>query len=46
MSGLRIGIGVDAHAFAEGVPLVLGGVSIDHSRASPGIRTETSSRTR
>jgi 2-C-methyl-D-erythritol 2,4-cyclodiphosphate synthase len=26
---LRIGIGVDAHAFADGVPLVLGGVAFD-----------------
>ena len=30
MSGLRIGLGVDAHAFAAGVPLVLAGVRIDH----------------
>jgi 2-C-methyl-D-erythritol 2,4-cyclodiphosphate synthase len=30
MSDLRIGLGVDAHAFAAGVPLVLGGVTIDH----------------
>lgn len=27
---LRIGLGVDAHAFAEGVALVLGGVTIEH----------------
>ena len=26
MTGLRVGIGVDAHGLAEGVPLVLGGV--------------------
>ena len=26
MSALRVGIGVDAHAFAEGAPLVVGGV--------------------
>lgn len=26
----RVGIGVDAHALEEGVPLVLGGVRIDH----------------
>ena len=26
MSGLRVGIGVDAHALVDGVPLVLGGV--------------------
>lgn len=30
MSAHRIGLGVDAHAFGEGVPLVLGGVKIDH----------------
>ena len=34
MSDLRVGIGVDAHAFAEGVPLVLGGV---HFRSSRGL---------
>jgi 2-C-methyl-D-erythritol 2,4-cyclodiphosphate synthase len=27
---LRVGLGVDAHAFADGLPLVLGGVSFDH----------------
>jgi 2-C-methyl-D-erythritol 2,4-cyclodiphosphate synthase len=32
----RIGLGVDAHAFAEGVPLVLGGVEIDHPRGLAG----------
>ena len=36
MSDLRIGLGVDAHAFAEGVPLVLGGVPIDHPRGLAG----------
>ena len=36
MSDLRIGIGVDAHAFAAGVPLVLGGVSIEHARGLAG----------
>jgi 2-C-methyl-D-erythritol 2,4-cyclodiphosphate synthase len=30
MSDYRVGIGIDAHAFGEGVPLVLGGVVIDH----------------
>lgn len=30
LTDLRIGLGVDAHAFGEGVPLVLGGVPIDH----------------
>jgi 2-C-methyl-D-erythritol 2,4-cyclodiphosphate synthase len=33
---LRIGIGVDAHALAAGVPLVLGGVPIDHPRGLAG----------
>jgi 2-C-methyl-D-erythritol 2,4-cyclodiphosphate synthase len=36
MSDLRVGIGVDAHAFAEGVPLVLGGVEIDSPRGLAG----------
>ena len=33
---LRVGIGVDAHAFEEGVPLVLGGVRLDHPRGLAG----------
>lgn len=33
---LRIGLGVDAHAFADGVPLVLGGVRFDRSRGLAG----------
>jgi 2-C-methyl-D-erythritol 2,4-cyclodiphosphate synthase len=36
MPELRIGLGVDAHAFAEGVPLVLGGVVFDHPRGLAG----------
>ena len=36
MSELRIGLGVDAHAFAAGVPLVLGGVTIDHPAGLAG----------
>ncbi len=36
MSDLRIGLGVDAHAFGEDVPLVLGGVRIEHSRGLVG----------
>jgi 2-C-methyl-D-erythritol 2,4-cyclodiphosphate synthase len=36
VSDLRIGLGVDAHAFGEGVPLVLGGVRIDHPRGLVG----------
>src|SRR6266700_7603330 len=36
MSELRIGLGVDAHAFSDGVPLVLGGVEIEHPRGLAG----------
>ena len=36
MSELRVGIGYDAHALEEGVPLVLGGVSFDHPRGLAG----------
>jgi len=36
VSELRVGIGVDAHAFADGVPLVLGGVAIKHPRGLVG----------
>jgi 2-C-methyl-D-erythritol 2,4-cyclodiphosphate synthase len=36
MTDLRVGIGVDAHALEEGVPLVLGGVSIDYPRGLAG----------
>jgi 2-C-methyl-D-erythritol 2,4-cyclodiphosphate synthase len=36
MSELRVGTGFDAHAFADGVPLVLGGVRIDHPRGLSG----------
>jgi 2-C-methyl-D-erythritol 2,4-cyclodiphosphate synthase len=36
VSDLRVGLGVDAHAFGEGVPLVLGGVRIDHPRGLVG----------
>jgi 2-C-methyl-D-erythritol 2,4-cyclodiphosphate synthase len=36
VSELRVGIGVDAHAFAEGVPLVLGGVAFEHPRGLVG----------
>jgi 2-C-methyl-D-erythritol 2,4-cyclodiphosphate synthase len=36
VSDLRVGIGVDAHAFADGVPLVLGGVSIPAERGLAG----------
>lgn len=33
---LRVGIGFDAHALEEGVPLVLGGVRLDHPRGLAG----------
>ena len=36
MPELRVGIGVDAHALEEGVPLVLGGVAIEHPRGLAG----------
>lgn len=33
---IRVGMGFDAHALVEGVPLVLGGVPIDHPRGLAG----------
>jgi len=36
MSELRVGVGYDAHALEKGVPLVLGGVSIDFPRGLAG----------
>ena len=36
MSEYRVGTGFDAHALEEGVPLVLGGVAIDHPRGLTG----------
>jgi len=36
MSDLRIGLGVDAHALADGASLVLGGVALDHPRGLAG----------
>jgi 2-C-methyl-D-erythritol 2,4-cyclodiphosphate synthase len=36
LSDVRVGLGVDAHAFADGVPLVLGGVHIDSPRGLAG----------
>ena len=36
MTEYRIGTGCDAHAFEDGVPLVLGGVRIDHPRGLAG----------
>lgn len=36
MAELRVGLGVDAHAFEDGVPLVLGGVRFEHQRGLAG----------
>jgi 2-C-methyl-D-erythritol 2,4-cyclodiphosphate synthase len=36
MADLRVGIGVDAHALEAGLPLVLGGVELDHPRGLAG----------
>jgi 2-C-methyl-D-erythritol 2,4-cyclodiphosphate synthase len=36
VSELSIGLGVDAHALEDGVPLVLGGVTIHHPRGLAG----------
>jgi 2-C-methyl-D-erythritol 2,4-cyclodiphosphate synthase len=36
VTDFRVGTGFDAHAFEEGVPLVLGGVQIDHPRGMAG----------
>jgi 2-C-methyl-D-erythritol 2,4-cyclodiphosphate synthase len=36
MSELRIGLGVDAHAFADGVPLVLAGIQFGEDRGLAG----------
>jgi 2-C-methyl-D-erythritol 2,4-cyclodiphosphate synthase len=36
VSELRIGLGVDAHAFADGIPLVLAGIRFDEDRGLAG----------
>jgi 2-C-methyl-D-erythritol 2,4-cyclodiphosphate synthase len=36
LRALRIGIGIDAHAFADGIPLILGGVAFEHPRGLAG----------
>jgi 2-C-methyl-D-erythritol 2,4-cyclodiphosphate synthase len=36
VSELRVGAGFDAHALVEGVPLVLGGVGIEHPKGLAG----------
>ena len=33
---MRVGLGVDAHALVEGVPLVLGGVELESDRGIAG----------
>src|SRR5437763_14497098 len=33
---MRVGVGVDAHALVEGVPLVLGGVRVESDRGLAG----------
>src|SRR4051794_13445285 len=36
MSAMRVGIGHDTHRLAEGRPLILGGVRVEHSRGLAG----------
>jgi 2-C-methyl-D-erythritol 2,4-cyclodiphosphate synthase len=36
VSDLRIGLGIDAHAFADGIPLMLAGVQLDEDRGLAG----------
>jgi 2-C-methyl-D-erythritol 2,4-cyclodiphosphate synthase len=36
LTDLRIGLGIDAHAFADGVPLVLAGIQFDEDRGLAG----------
>lgn len=36
LSGLRVGLGYDAHALVEGRPLILGGVTIPHTLGLDG----------
>jgi 2-C-methyl-D-erythritol 2,4-cyclodiphosphate synthase len=36
VTDVRVGIGYDAHALVEGVPLVLGGVAVDYPRGLAG----------
>ena len=36
MSDLRVGLGIDAHAFADGIPLVLAGIQFDEDRGLSG----------
>jgi 2-C-methyl-D-erythritol 2,4-cyclodiphosphate synthase len=36
LSDLRVGLGIDAHAYADGIPLVLGGITFDEDRGLAG----------
>jgi 2-C-methyl-D-erythritol 2,4-cyclodiphosphate synthase len=36
VSDLRVGLGVDAHGFADGIPLMLGGIRFDDDRGLAG----------
>jgi 2-C-methyl-D-erythritol 2,4-cyclodiphosphate synthase len=36
VSELRVGLGIDAHGFGDGVPLVLGGIRLEHPRGLVG----------
>jgi 2-C-methyl-D-erythritol 2,4-cyclodiphosphate synthase len=36
MTDFTVGVGIDAHAFGDGIPLVLGGVTIDHPQGLVG----------
>jgi 2-C-methyl-D-erythritol 2,4-cyclodiphosphate synthase len=36
VTDLRVGLGFDAHAFADGIPLVLGGIRFDEDRGLAG----------
>lgn len=36
MTEYRVGTGFDAHALADGIPLVLGGIRLDHPRGLAG----------
>jgi 2-C-methyl-D-erythritol 2,4-cyclodiphosphate synthase len=36
LTDLRIGLGIDAHAFADGIPLMLAGVQLDEDRGLAG----------
>ena len=38
---MRVGLGADAHALVEGVPLVLGGVELDSPRGLRATPTAT-----